>query len=83
MTNTKGGDRVKTSFVHNENMECDHKGHMIIWDSYENYATCERCGFHDWSGLNGDFSIASYKEKYPDAKVVDIFDELENGESQL
>lgn len=73
-------ENMKTSVVHNDKIKCDHKGFMVIWDSYENYATCRRCGFHDWSGLNDDFSIASYKEKYPDAEVVDIFDGMENEE---
>jgi len=46
----------------------------MIFDSYETYATCKKCGMHDWStpkGYQGDFSLVSYfKEKYPTCKEV-------------
>ena len=62
---------MKTSIVHNTNYP-KHKHKMVIWDSFELYANCSKCGFHDWD----DVGIDGLKKKYPEAKVIDINEEL-------
>lgn len=61
----------KTSFIHKDIGE--HKHEIVIYESYETYAVCNKCGFHDWStpeGYKGDGGLIPYfKEKYPDATV--------------
>ena len=48
----------------------EHKHEMVIYDSYETYAVCKKCGMHDWStskGYKGDCSLVPYfLKKYPD-----------------
>ena len=62
----------KTSIMHRDMGEHEHE--IMIFDSYETYATCKKCGMHDWStpkGYQGDCSLVSYfKEKYPTCKEV-------------
>lgn len=58
----------------------EHEHEMTIYDSYETYAACHKCGLHDWShpkDWKGDVSLVYFfKEKYPNAEVVDLLEEL-------
>lgn len=60
----------------NKNM-CEHKS-MTIYQSYEDYAVCDSCGWHDWSTDNEEYertggsSLEHLKKKYPNAKVVNL-----------
>jgi quinolinate synthase len=64
--------------MHDVDIDCDHKGDkMVIWDSYEIYATCGGCGMHDWD----EESLEDYKKKYPEAKVININGEIQKGEN--
>ena len=67
----------KTSVVHQDIGEHEHQ--IIINDSYEMYAFCEKCGMHDWSVPEGyDENTARgthllfLLSKYPNAKKMDI-----------
>lgn len=67
----------KTSVVHRDIGEHEHQ--IIINDSYEMYAFCEKCGMHDWSvpeGYNEDTARGTHLlfllSKYPNAKKMDI-----------
>lgn len=61
----------RTSIMHRDIGEHTHE--MVIYDSYETYAVCSKCGMHDWStpkGYQGDVSLVPYfQQKYPDAIV--------------
>ena len=66
----------KTSVVHRDIGEHEHQ--IIINDSYEMYAFCEKCGMHDWSvpeGYNEDTKrgthLLHFLAKYPNAKRMD------------
>jgi len=64
----------KTSIMHKDIGEHEHQ--IIIFDSYEMYAFCEKCGMHDWSvpeGYQGDTSLLLYfLGKYPNARKMDL-----------
>ena len=62
----------KTSVMHRDIGK--HKHEMVIYESYENYAVCGKCGMHDWSGREKDFSIKAYVKKYPKAKVISLLE---------
>lgn len=42
-----------------------HEHQMVVYLSYEIYAMCTKCGYHDWSCD----SVEDYKAKYPNARV--------------
>jgi hypothetical protein len=62
----------KTSVVHQDIGE--HECEMTIYQFYETYAACSKCGRHDWShpkDWDGNDSLISYfKGKYPNATIV-------------
>lgn len=65
----------KTSLVHKD--IGPHKHDIIIFDSYEMYAFCTKCGMHDWSvpeGYQGDGNgiFLHFLAKYPNAKKMDL-----------
>lgn len=67
----------KTSVVHQDIGEHEHE--IIINDSYEMYAFCNKCGLHDWSvpeGYNEDTMrgthLLHFLAKYPNAKRMDV-----------
>ena len=70
--NPKHTQDRKTSVVERDIGKHQHK--MVIFDSYEVYAFCKKCGLHDWNGLNGKTDLESYQEKYPKAEVQSILD---------
>lgn len=43
-----------------------HEHQMTIYLSYEVYAVCRSCGYHDWS----DLTLEGFKAKYPNALVT-------------
>lgn len=57
--------------MHRDIGEHEHK--IVIFNSYETYAVCMKCGMHDWStpkGYQGDVSLVPYfLGKYPNAEV--------------
>lgn len=48
-----------------------HEHQMTIYNSYEVYAVCNRCGMHDWA----DIGLEGFQKKYPDATVVGLDDD--------
>lgn len=52
-----------------------HEHQMVVYLSYEIYAVCTKCGYHDWSSpssVEADVEssmIAHFKAKYPNARV--------------
>ena len=71
----------KTSLLHRNIGKHEHE--MMIFNSYETYAVCKKCGLHDWSmpdeSLNvGNYTISNvvehFKNKYPKHEIVN--DEL-------
>lgn len=52
---------------------------MNIYEGYETYAVCSKCGFHDWStpkDYKGDVSLVPYfQDKYPKAEVINLLNE--------
>ena len=45
-----------------------HEHEMIIFDSYETYAVCKKCGMHDWEQL----TVGGFQRKYPKHEVESI-----------
>ncbi len=45
-----------------------HQHEMTIYNMYEVYAVCNRCGMHDWA----DIGLEGFHEKYPTATEVDM-----------
>ena len=67
----------KTSFVHKDIGEHEHE--MVIFESYEVYAVCMKCGVHDWAvpeHHNGENMLELYKERYPGAEIVPFSDPI-------
>ena len=61
----------KTSAVHRDSGKHQHK--VMIFDSYEVYTVCKKCGMHDWSHNADDLGgVDDYKKKYPQHEVIDI-----------
>lgn len=60
---------MKTSIL--EKNIGEHEHNMMIFESYENYAVCKKCGLHDWAWQHGeDFGIEDFKKLYPKRKVI-------------
>ncbi len=79
-----GGDPTKerTSIVQGRVHTEDHQpADWTVYDSYQVYAVCVRCGAHDWGEEFFDTDgreacRADFETKYPGARVVSLWDEV-------
>ena len=59
-----------------------HEHDFIIYESYQDYAVCTKCGIHDWGDYDDDGEpVTNFEKKYPKAKVVDLIELQREAES--